>query len=98
MKKVLFMGLIILVIDMLISLIFNKIKLIPISTGITGMLFLCLAALMVGIFVPADSRRVDVATESNESLNRRSKWSTNFLLISLPSLIVCAISFILIYK
>ncbi|WP_367946581.1 DUF5316 family protein [Bacillus sp. V59.32b] len=59
--------------------------------------FLLLAALFMGAFIQPDTRRVDIETESSESLERRTNWSTRLLLVSLPSLLVCIPSFIMIY-
>lgn len=98
MKKFLFIGLIIVIIDIIIYLIANDINMIPFSSGITGGIFLLLAALMVRAFIQPDSRRVDNATESSQSVERRTKWATRFFLLSLPSILVCITSFILIYK
>lgn len=93
--KALGIGLCILLIDFLIVLIQGKINLITMYSGVTGLIFLVLAALFSGAFIDPDSRRVDSFTDGKESLARRIKWSTTFLLISLPSLITCILTFYL---
>lgn len=97
MKTSFLIGIALLIIDLVIFLILRDNSLIPKLTGITGGVFLLLAGLMVGAFIEPDSRRVDLATESRDTLKRRTNWSTYFLFISLPSLAVCITSFILIY-
>ncbi|MGG3572582.1 DUF5316 family protein [Bacillus gobiensis] len=98
MKKYLLIGIIILIVDFIALVWLQDINFIPKITGITGGLFLVLAIIMTGgIFNDPDSRRLDLAVESRESLKRRVTWSTRFLLISAPSMFVCILSFILLF-
>ncbi|MFD3450204.1 DUF5316 domain-containing protein [Microbacteriaceae bacterium 4G12] len=77
------------------ALIKGDIRLITAYSGVAGVIFLMFAALFSGAFVEPDSRRVDTTNEGMEQLNRRVKWSTWFLLVSLPNLITCIVTFFL---
>ncbi len=58
-------------------------------SGYVGLAALILAAFFSGSFIDPDSRRVDMATAGRESMNRRLKLSTFFLLVGIPNLLAC---------
>jgi len=61
------------------------------GSGYVGLAALLLAALYSGALIDPDSRRVDSATETRESLNWRIKVSTFFVLIAAPNLTACLV-------
>ncbi|MBG9791314.1 hypothetical protein ABD76_01670 [Paenibacillus dendritiformis] len=91
MKKPLWVGFGILVIIAALSIVNWDFSIAIKLSGYVGLIALILAALFSGAFIDPDSRRVDMATEGRESMNRRFKLSTFFLLVGLPNLLVCII-------
>lgn len=91
MKKALWVGLFILSVIAAMSVVAWDISIAMKLSGYVGLAALLLAALCSGAFIGPDSRRVDMATEGKESMNRRFKLSTFFLLAGLPNLLACII-------
>ncbi|WGU95972.1 DUF5316 family protein [Paenibacillus dendritiformis] len=79
MKKALWVGLFILSVIAAMSVVAWDISIAMKLSGYVGLAALLLAALCSGAFIDPDSRRVDMATEGKESMNRRFKLSTFFL-------------------
>jgi len=91
MKKTrsLIIGFILLGLILVLSLVKADMNIALRYSGYAGLALLLLAALFSGAFIAPDSRRVDITNENSESLNRRIKFSTAFLLMALPNLIAC---------
>ncbi|MDF2713497.1 MAG: hypothetical protein K0R28_422 [Paenibacillus sp.] len=89
MKKPIWIGLVILLFIVGISIVSRDISIATKLSGYVGLAALLLAALFSGAFIDPDSRRVDYSTEGKESMNRRFKYSTFFLLIGAPNLLAC---------
>jgi hypothetical protein len=94
-KSSLVIGIILVGLVIVISLIQSDLKIIVKYCGYTGLAFCFLAALFSGALIDPDSRRVDVSTEGSESLNKRIKWTTTFLLIGLPNILTCVLIYFL---
>lgn len=91
MKKPIWIGLVILLFIVGISIVSQDISIATKLSGYVGLAALLLAALFSGAFIDSDSRRVDNSTEGKESMNRRFKYSTFFLLVGAPNLLACII-------
>ncbi|MDG0875905.1 DUF5316 domain-containing protein [Paenibacillus thiaminolyticus] len=87
MKKALGIGLFILSAIAAMSIVAWDISIAMKLSGYVGMAALVIAALFSGAMIDPDSRRVDLATEGKESMNRRFRLSTFLLLVALPNLL-----------
>ncbi|WP_374016377.1 DUF5316 domain-containing protein [Paenibacillus thiaminolyticus] len=89
MKNALGVGLFILSVIAAMSVVAWDISIAMKLSGYVGLAALGLAALFSGALIDPDSRRVGIATEGKESMNRRFRLSTFFLLVALPNLLAC---------
>lgn len=78
----------------LVSIGFGDWTLIMKFAGYAGGGFLLLAAVFSGSLVSGDRMRANFSTETKEDRDTRLKWSTRFMLISLPNI---AASFCMYY-
>ncbi|MDF2653205.1 MAG: hypothetical protein K0Q73_9010 [Paenibacillus sp.] len=93
MKKPLWIGLVILVVIVGMSVVAWDYSIAFKLTPIAGFGSLLLGALCSGALIDPDSRRADIFTENKVSMNRRIKYSTFFVLIGLPNVL----AFVLLY-
>ena len=92
MKKFLVYGVIIAFIDIFIFALYRDVQLLPVLTGITGGISLLIALLMVG-----SEPSKELADDFGKTMHLKSTWSNSYLLVALPSLMVCLLSSLVIY-
>jgi len=97
MQKFWVYGIILVTIDFVVLALYQDIHLLPILTGITGGISLVVAVLMVGSLSPQEYKENELIDKTSKQENKMTSWSSQFLLVSLPSLVVCLVSGILVF-
>jgi len=96
MKRYIIAGVSLLALDIAVLIFFWEWRMLPAITGITAVPFIFLAGLIMEAFRDPDSQHIDIQ-ESSFSRQRKTMLATRFLVIALPSLLVCISSFIFFY-
>ncbi|WP_455663126.1 hypothetical protein [Pradoshia sp.] len=92
MKKCLIYGVIIACVDIFIFALYRDMQLLPILTGITGGISMLIALLMVG-----SEPSKELADDFGKTIHLKSTWSNSYMLVALPSLVICVLSALIVY-
>ncbi|MBS4209031.1 DUF5316 domain-containing protein [Bacillus sp. FJAT-50079] len=88
-----YVGLIIIVIAIVVSLSMNDWKMMYKICGIAGLISLALSALSVGALADGERTRIDLNTEIRGEKRVRLKSSAQLLLIAIPNIVVAVLMY-----
>lgn len=98
MKKSIILGLLLCVIGIFASYIIGELIIILKINGVIALILIFLAGVFANVMGDGDRVRANFSTEAKEDRQERMKWSSYFLLISLPNLILSGIILFELYS